>query len=259
MCVDVGSGHGIVARAFAPSFSQVLGTDPSIGMIEQARSSTLTYDFPNVSFEAASAENMPFIKDQSVDMVVAGQAAHWFDLSSFWPEMRRIVRKGGTLALWCYTDPTFVESANATKVLMEYAYGEDERLLGPYWQQPGRSRVQDKLRDLHPPELEWDDVQRIEYEPATTGPNRGEGTRFHHDRMKLGDCMKYVRTWSSFHAWQENHPQARSRHDGGQGDVVDEMFEAMVLSEPQWQSSDNWKEKEVDMERGSGLLLARRK
>lgn len=228
-------------------------------MVEQARSSTPTHDFPNVRFEVAPAEDMPFIKDQSVDMVVAGQASHWFNLSTFWPEMKRIVRKGGTIALWCYTDPTFVDSAKASELLMRYAYGDNERLLGPYWEQPGRSRVQNKLRDLRPPENDWDDVQRIEYEPATTGPNKGEGTRFHYDRMKLGDCMKYVRTWSSFHAWQEKYPQARSRHEGGQGDVIDEMFEAMVSSEPQWQSGDDWKEKEVDMERGSGLLLARRR
>ena len=34
-------------------------------------------------------------------MTVA-QALHWFDLSSFYPEVRRVARPGGILAVWCY-------------------------------------------------------------------------------------------------------------------------------------------------------------
>lgn len=228
-------------------------------MIQQARSSTSADEYPNVTYEPASAENLPFLTDRSVDMVVAGQAAHWFDPEDFFPEMRRVVRSGGTLALWGYKDHVFVDYPVATRVLDRYCYGEEERVLGPYWQQPGRSRVQNKLRDLQPPEDEWIDVQRIEYEPGTKGPGSGEGTMFLSRRMTLGACMNYIRTFSAFGGWQEKYPHLRRREDGGSGDVVDEMFDEMIESEPDWATCSDWKGKEVNIEWGSGLVLARKK
>lgn len=258
LCLDLGTGHGLVARSFALHFSQVLGTDPSPGMIEQARSSTPTKDFPYVNFREASAEDLPFLEESSVDMVVAAQAAHWFDYTRLFPEMKRIVRKGGSLAFWAYKDHVFVDFARATDVLNHYAYGESKDLLGPYWSQPGRSFVQSKLRNIELLTDEWEDVQRIEYEPGARGPRSGVGTMFLHKRIKLGDCMNYIRTWSSYHAWQEAHPVVRSRQEGGAGDVIDEMFDEMRLVEPSWQGK-GWEEKEVEIEWGTGLLLGRKR
>ncbi|KAI4118022.1 MAG: hypothetical protein LQ345_001858 [Seirophora villosa] len=258
LCVDLGTGHGLVARSFAPSFAEVIGTDPSPGMIQQARALTSTDDFVNVSFQEAAAESLPSLHDASVDMVVAAQAAHWFDCSKLFPELKRVLRKGGTLAFWAYKDHVFVDFPRATEVLNRYAYGESEDLLGPYWSQPGRSRVQNKLRDIDPPPDEWEDVQRIEYEPDTKGARSGTGTMFLSKRITLGDCMRYIRTWSSFHAWQEAHPAAQSRQQGGNGDVVDDMFNAMRSEETSWQVGA-WEDKEVEIEWGTGLLLARKR
>ena len=223
-------------------------------MIEQAKSSSTEY--PNVTFHESAAERLPFINDGVVDMVVAGQAAHWFDYPKFFPEMKRILRKSGTLALWGYKDHVFVDYPKATKILYDYAYGKDERLLGPYWSQPGRSIVQNKLRDIKPPLSDWEDIQRIEYEPGTEGPNSGEGTIFLRRRLKLHACMNYIRTWSAYHAWEEKHPAQRKREEGGSGDVVDLMFDEMESAETDWEQGE---EKEVEIEWGSGLLLGRAK
>lgn len=228
-------------------------------MVQQARTSTSNNEYPNVTFREAAAESMPFLQDGSVDMITSGQAAHWFDPESFFPEMGRIVRKGGTLALWCYKDHVFVDYPDATRVLNKYAYGDDKDLLGPYWQQPGRSIVQNKLRDVQPPESAWENTQRIEYEPGTNGPGSGEGTIFLSRKTTLGDCMNYIRTWSSFHGWQEKHLNSKRREDGGSGDVVDEMLDEMLGAEPDWQRDPDPKSKEVNIEWGTGLLLARRK
>ena len=231
-------------------------------MIEQAESSSSTAltshpdSYPNLTFRQSAAESLPFLDDGSVDMVVAGQAAHWFDYKRFFPEMIRILRKNGTLALWGYKDHVFVDYPKATKVLNEYAYGKDEQLLGSYWSQPGRSIVQNKFRDIQPPNDNWDNVKRVEYEPGTNGSNSGEGTMFLRRRLKLGECMNYIRTWSAFHAWQEKHPDQQRRSEGGNGDVVDEMFDKMKSVETDWVESE---EKEVEIEWGSGLLLARKK
>ncbi|KAI9879137.1 MAG: hypothetical protein M1830_009396 [Pleopsidium flavum] len=259
LCVDLGCGHGVVTRHLSAAFAHVIGTDPSKGMIDQARSSTPKEEYPNVEYKEAKAESSPFLEDGSVDMVVAGQAAHWFDYERLFPEMKRIVRTNGTMAFWGYKDHVFVDYPGATKVLNDYAYTNDDRQLGPYWSQPGRSIVEDKLRAIKPPTKDWEDIQRIEYEPATKGPKSGQGTLFVSKRMKLGECMSYIRTWSSFHGWQEKYRQIKRREEGGEGDVVDEMFDEMVNAEEDWRKEEDWREKEVEIEWGSGLLLARRR
>src|SRR5258708_2881865 len=49
-----------------------------------------------------SAELAPGVADGAVDLVAAAQAAHWFDLNIFYPEVRRVMRPGGLLAIWNY-------------------------------------------------------------------------------------------------------------------------------------------------------------
>ena len=198
--MDLGTGHGVVARLLAPHFAELIGTDPSVGMIQQARSSTSPTEFTNVSYKESSAESLPFLRDESVDMVVAGQAAHWFNYPNTFLEMKRVVRMGGTLAFWGYGDHIFVDSPQATEVLRHYAYGNEDMLLGPYWSLPGRSIVENKLRKIEPSLTDWENVERIEYEPGVKGLRPSSGTLSLRKIFTLGECMSYIRTWSSFHA-----------------------------------------------------------
>lgn len=258
LCVDLGCGHGPMARVFANHFDRVIGCDPSSGMVRQARSSIAKVKVDNIEFVEASAESLPFLRPESVDLIVAGQAAHWFDTSTFWPEMKRVVARGGTLALWGYKDHVFVDFPEATRVLNEYTYGASAHGLGRYWE-AGRSKVRDKLRSLQPPPLDWEEIERIEYEPGTRGPRSGEGTMFLDKEFMIEECMEYVRTWSAFSAWQDAHPDKISKSDGGEGDIVDEMFEAMRVSEQDWRKSPQWKKIRTRVEWGSALILARKR
>ncbi|KAI9839196.1 MAG: hypothetical protein M1819_003189 [Sarea resinae] len=259
LLVDLGTGHGLVAREFSKHFDHVLGTDPSKGMIATAKSLTPAGEFPNVEFREAVAEDLPFLQDGSVDMIVAGQAAHWFNYARLFPELKRVVRKGGSITFWGYKDPAFVDYPKATKVLDDYAYGKGRDRMGDYWSQPGRSIVQNKLRDIKPPPADWEDIQRIEYEPGSQGPRSGEGTLFMHRATKLGALKDYVRTWSAFHSWQEANPDRKRRSEGGPGDLTDDLLDDIVASEKEFREAENWEEKEVEMEWGSGILLARKK
>ena len=225
-------------------------------MLEQAR--PLSAAFPNIAFQSASAEDLHFVPDGGADMVVSGQAAHWFDQARWWSEMRRILRPGGTLAVWGYKDPVLIGWPQASKVLVEHAYGKGEQMLGDYWSQPGRSIVQNKYREILPPDGEWRDVRRLEYEPNAAGPRIGEGNLLLEKKLTVAGMLEYVRTWSSFHKWQETHPGAVKRSDGGKGDVVDEMFDAMRKAEDEWKQDPCWLEREVHLEYGTGLIMARK-
>jgi SAM-dependent methyltransferase len=257
LLLDLGCGHGLISRELAPSFTKVIGTDPSPSMVAQAKSSTPS-SLSNVSFREASAEDLHFIEDGSLDMVVAGQAAHWFDYAKVWPEVARKIRKGGTLAFWGYKDNTFVDYPKATSILDEYCYGDKK--MGPFWEQPGRQILRDKYKDIIPPSSDWDDITRILYEPGTNGKASGVGELLMQSEMKLGEMEGYARTFSTYHNWMAAHPEERPRKEGGNGDIVDEMFDQMLEAVPDWKANgENWRDFEVTNEWGSVILLARKK
>ncbi|KAF7451226.1 hypothetical protein A1F99_030030 [Pyrenophora tritici-repentis] len=257
LCVDLGTGHGLIPRYLASSFDHVVGLDPSAGMVAEAKERSKS--FTNLKFMQSSAEKMPMIADDSVDLVTAGQAAQWFNHTDVFKELRRILRPQGTLAYWGYKDHVLVNRPIATKVLNDYAYGKEKKFLGSYWGQPGRSIVQNLLRSVHPPPSGWADIMRIEYEPEAPANSPTPNEKLMFKRMRLGEMEEYIRTWSSVHSWQLEHPDRVRIRDGGKGDVVDEMMETMVASDPSLQvNGANWQELDIDVEWGSYILLARR-
>jgi len=275
--IDLGCGPGTVTRSLSPYFARTIGTDPSIGMLAMAESLTPSAQYPSVTYRVAAAEELSFTTDGEADMVVAGQAAHWFDYPRWWKEMSRVVRKQGTVAVWGYKDFLLPKFPKASRVLRAYTYGRDK--LGPYWSQPGRSIVEGRYRAIRPPEGEWEDVQRWEYEPPfevsaseqeeteVREPVEGndgeegfgklvkEGQEILRRTMKLGDIEEYIRTWSSVHNWIEKHPERKRKLDDGKGDIIDEMMQAAAEAEG-W--SNRWREQQVEIAWGHGLILARR-
>jgi SAM-dependent methyltransferase len=225
-------------------------------MVQQAKSSTPD---DNVAFREASAEDLDFVADGTLDCIVAGQAAHWFDYSKVWPQLGRKLRSGGTLAFFGYKDNYFVDYPAASKILDNYCYGEGEGLMGQYWEQPGRNILRGRYRDIVPPEDLFTDVERLEYEPGLNGPDSGTlGDKVMYKTLKLGEMEGYARTFSAYVNWAEAHPDRKPAKDGGKGDVVDEMFEKMLEAQPEW-NVENWRDVAVECEWGSVILLARRK
>lgn len=227
-------------------------------MLQLARE--LSKSQTNITFYESIAENSSFLEDGSVDLVTAGQAAHWFDYGRLWPELARIVRPGGTVGFWGYTDPVIISHPRATQLIEHYGSSTDPSLLGGYWQQPGRDIVQGKMRAAQPPVEDWD-TMRVEYDPKTR-----EGTLFMHAKMKLGEVAEFVRTWSAYHGWQQRWPERTRKVDDGDtensGDVVDELMEGIRGEEPGLRGEGvegGWREVVVELEWGTGLVLARRR
>lgn len=224
-------------------------------MIEQAKEMATGEN--NIEFVKSAAESLPFLQDQSIDLVVAGEAAHWFKYPQLFAELKRVVKPGGTLAFWGYADPVYVDHPAATAIL-SYTYRHHKDFLGPYWAQPGRSILRNKLRAVRPPPEDWTDMKRIEYEPGLEGAGSGEGTKFMDLQVTLGQSMEYVRTWSSYHGWKEAHPDRIRRSEGGEGDLVDEIFDRMIEAEKEWADLQTAAEKVVHIEWSSGLILGRK-
>lgn len=92
---DIGSGTGILARLFLQNGNPVFGVEPNEAMREAGEASLA--EFPHFTSINGTAEATT-LPDDSVDFVTAGQAAHWFDRETSLPELRRILRPGGTIA-----------------------------------------------------------------------------------------------------------------------------------------------------------------
>lgn len=93
---DIGSGTGILTRLLLERGWQVSAVEPNAPMrliAERALGS-----FEGFTSIAATAEATT-LASQSVDLVTAGQAFHWFDRQKARSEFGRILRPGGWVAL----------------------------------------------------------------------------------------------------------------------------------------------------------------
>ncbi|KAK3319006.1 S-adenosyl-L-methionine-dependent methyltransferase [Apodospora peruviana] len=270
--VDLGCGHGLIARALAPSFASVIALDPSAGMVEQARK--LTTDQPRITIRHGSAEDLlSFIPGGhgSVDCVVAGQAAHWFDFTKVWPALARAVSQHGTLAFWGYKDHVVVGQPALGPIFDRFVYGREEPVpetesMARFWEQPGREILRGSYSQIVPPDADWEAVTRITWDPdpETGAGNLGdapEGALWQRKTLKLGELESYVRTFSAFSGWQQAYPGRKSRKDGGEGDVVDLLFDEVVATVPEWKAKgeQGWRDIEVDTVWGTVILMARRR
>jgi SAM-dependent methyltransferase len=91
--LELGAGTGKLTRAVCALGHRVIASDPDPEMLEVLRDAV-----PDAVPLAAAAEEIP-LRASSVDVVVAAQAFHWFDADRAWPEIARVLRPGGSLAL----------------------------------------------------------------------------------------------------------------------------------------------------------------
>jgi ubiquinone/menaquinone biosynthesis C-methylase UbiE len=93
---DIASGTGIFTRLLLENGIRVLGVEPNAEMRRAGEEYLANY--PKFTSVTGTAENTG-LPDQSVDLVTAAQAAHWFDREKALREIQRILKQGGYLAL----------------------------------------------------------------------------------------------------------------------------------------------------------------
>lgn len=174
--IDVGCGTGQISIMLADRFTSVLATDISADQLAHAPK------HPRILWRQGRAENLNPDDDGPADLIIAAQAAHWFDLDAFYPKVRATLSPGGLIALVSYGVLSIDDDA-ANKVFQHF-YSE---VLGPFWP-PERHHVETSYRELTfpfteltPPEL------TIERDWA------------------LADLMGYVRTWSATKSLLKNN------------------------------------------------------
>ena len=91
--IDLGAGTGKLTRALVALSHRVIAIEP----LDEMRAE-LEAALPAVHALPGSAEVIP-LPDGSTDVVTSAQAFHWFDHDDAMPEIARVLRPGGRIAL----------------------------------------------------------------------------------------------------------------------------------------------------------------
>jgi len=94
---DIGSGTGLSTEPFLKNGNTVFGVEPNPDM-RTAAEHLLSARYPNFRSIHGTAEATT-LADESVDLVIAAQAFHWFDKPAASREFKRILRTGGHVAI----------------------------------------------------------------------------------------------------------------------------------------------------------------
>jgi|tagenome__1003787_1003787.scaffolds.fasta_scaffold20976928_2 SAM-dependent methyltransferase len=118
--LDLGAGTGLLTDVLVSAGHDVVAVDPSPEMLRE-----LSLRLPNVRAAVGTAEAIP-VDDASVDAVVAGQAAHWFDPAPAAREICRVLRPGGALGLvWNTRDERVAWVAALGELIADEARGHE--------------------------------------------------------------------------------------------------------------------------------------
>lgn len=189
---DCATGSGQVAVSLARRFRSVIATDASVKQIENAVAA------PNVTYRVEPAEGTSFA-NASVDLITVGQALHWLDLTRFYVEVRRVLRPGGVIAVWCYS--LFGCNPEIDAVFLRY-YRD---VVGPYWPED-RKAVETGYRDLAFPfsplavpsfsmEADWELEQVLGYLDTWSSAQRYRKARGTDPRQEISGEL--ARAWGS--------------------------------------------------------------
>jgi SAM-dependent methyltransferase len=100
LALDVATGGGHTALAFAPHVREVVASDLTAAMLEAARQHLADRGVNNVRFELADAEALPYT-DGEFDVLTARFAPHHFpEPAAFLAEAARVLKPGGRLVLF---------------------------------------------------------------------------------------------------------------------------------------------------------------
>lgn len=184
--LDLGCGTGQLSVLLAGEFDRVTATDPSASQIASAGARG------NIRYAIGTAEAID-LPPASLDLIVAAQAAHWFDLPAFYAEARRIAAPGAALALVSYGVPRLSGPAGAP---FAQFYWQDSHEHWP----PDRAHVESGYRSLDFPFAE-----------------RGLPTLTITRDWSLAELAGYVETWSA--ARRARKAGAGAQIDAGMAEI----------------------------------------
>ena len=157
-----------MAVRLAEDFDRVWATDLSEKQLGEAEA------HPKVEYKQAEAHHSG-LPDGVVALVTVATAVHWFDQTSFYEEVQRVLSPGGILAVWTY-GPSLVAPAPLAEVV---------------------SALSDRLDQDWPTGIEW--VKKGYKDLPFPFPTlKLEPLAFRLD-WTIDDLFGWISTWSAVH------------------------------------------------------------
>ncbi len=139
MVLDCGSGSGQATEGLSRIFEHVIAVDASNELLSKAKK------LSNVTYIQSLCEKLP-LASNSIDLICVAQAIHWFQLETFYEEVKRILKPGGIIAVFCYNQATIstkvdeivaniyeqVKSNENITIERQYVYDAYETLPFPF-------------------------------------------------------------------------------------------------------------------------------
>ena len=134
VALDVATGAGHTAAAFAPHVARVVASDLTPEMLVQVKKLAAEKGFSNMETAIADAEALPF-PDAGFDLVTCRIAPHHFpNIAMFLSESHRVLKPGGIFALVDNVSPDPETTPGFTKAELRdaaIAYNAFEKIRDP--------------------------------------------------------------------------------------------------------------------------------
>lgn len=116
---DIGCGTGILSRVFLDNGNQVYCVDPNDEMLATAKRELYQYDKAVIINGLAERTGL---KDKSINIIVAGQAFHWFNADCAKVEFKRILTDPFLVALiWNDRDNRYGFTSEYERIVSIYS------------------------------------------------------------------------------------------------------------------------------------------
>lgn len=131
---DCACGNGQAAIDLVKYFDRVYASDVSQAQIDNAK------EHPRINYCVTASEKTA-LANNSVDLICVAQALHWFDYEAFWPEVHRVLKRGGIFCALGYNLPSI--DAQIDKLIQKTILA----VIEPYWA-PQNKLIWDHYNDI---------------------------------------------------------------------------------------------------------------
>ncbi|KAI8562413.1 hypothetical protein RHMOL_Rhmol03G0035500 [Rhododendron molle] len=188
---DAGTGSGQAAKSV--SLSLDLCTDTSQEQLDYAPK------LPNVRYQCTppiipmSELESSVAPPGTVDLVTIATALHWFDLPTFYQQVKQVLKKPhGVIAAWTYTVPEANDNITLVNEKFDAVFRQFCADLQPYFN-PAVKVVEDKYKGIDFP-----------FEPVGYGANHTGPFEFTTERvMDLEGFLLFIKSWSAYQTAKE--------------------------------------------------------
>ncbi|CAH7668474.1 S-adenosyl-L-methionine-dependent methyltransferase [Phakopsora pachyrhizi] len=242
VALDLGCGTGVISDELVQKklFERVIGIDPSKGMLEYARKT-----IPQAVFMDGRAESIPSIENESVDLIMVGTAAHWFE-PSWWQEAERVLKPRGTVAVFIYgglwPEPSHPCAEELRATMFSFA---DE--LG--FSNKGNLICHEMYDQLQLPDerlVELGDYKRIDWNRYGLGDKLVMS-----EKMNLKTYRERIHTYGPMHRWRIANPSKLGKKDEDPAEKTLEKLKKILGTQDE--------DTEIDCGHSLSLILFRRK